>query len=298
VTQAWEADLVAVDEELARRLLVGAGHEPRTLRRLAEGWDRSVWVVDEELVVGFPRKQEVVPMIEREIALLPRIAPLVPAPIPSPLLVGVPSEAFPWPFYATRYLPGEEAALAVLDDRARGAIGIELARFLRALHGIELDAHLPVDPNGRADMASRTAKLRASISALEAKGLWRAPPALDALLGDALELPPPRLDCVVHGDLYQRNVLVAGGRLSGVIDWIDLGRSDPALDMSFLWSFVPSPARAEVLDAYGGLDEPGLLRARVLALFMGAVIAEYADATGHVRLAAFAQDALARTLAD
>jgi aminoglycoside phosphotransferase (APT) family kinase protein len=298
VSPAWEADLVPVDEALARRLLVAAGHAPRTLRQLAEGWDRSVWVVDEELVAGFPRKQLVVPMIEREIELLPRIAPLVPVAIPDPVLVGEPSEEFPWPWYATRFLPGEEAALAVLDDAEREVVGVDLARFLRVLHGIELDVELPVDVNRRADMAARADKIRESVASLEANGVWRAPPALEALLEEALSLPPPaRLDCLVHGDLHPRNFLVDGGRLTGVIDWIDLGRSDPAIDLSWVWSLVPPVSRERVLAAYGGLDEAGRIRGRVLAVFMGLVIAEYAHATGHGALARFAAGALDRAMA-
>jgi aminoglycoside phosphotransferase (APT) family kinase protein len=298
VTAHWEADLVAVDEALARRLLRSAGRDARSLRHLSEGWDRSVWVADEELVVGFPRRGLVVPMIEREIALLPRLAPLVPAPIPEPMLVGEPSEEFPWPFYATRFLPGEEAASAPLDDEQRVAVGIDLARFLRALHAVELDAELPVDVNGRADMPGRAEQIRELTARLATGGLWVAPPAVEDLLEAAVALAPPRLGTLVHGDLYPRNFLVHEGRLSGVIDWIDLGRSDPAIDLSWLWSAVPPHGRDEVAAAYGGIDEAALLRSRVLAVFFACVILEYAEASGHAALGAFARAAFARTLAD
>ncbi len=147
-------------------------------------------------------------MIEREIELLPRIAPLLPAPIPVPLLVGEPSEEFPWSFYATRFLPGEEAALVELDDASRVAVGLDLARFLRALHAIELDAELPVDVNGRADMPGRAERLRALTGRLGASGVWVAPSGVEELLTEAVALPPPRLDRLVHGDLYPRNFLV------------------------------------------------------------------------------------------
>src|SRR5437763_25694 len=112
----WDADLVAVDEALARRLLARIDVTPKSLTLLAEGWDRSVWLIDEELVAGFPRKQVVVPLIEREIALLPAISAQVPAAIPVPVVLGEPSEEFPWPFYVSRFLPGEEAALVELGD--------------------------------------------------------------------------------------------------------------------------------------------------------------------------------------
>jgi hypothetical protein len=63
-----------------------------------------------------------------------------------------------------------------------------------------------------------------------------------------------------------------------------------------VWSLVPPDARERVLAEYGGLDEPGRLRAQVLAVFMGCVILEYAEATGHPALGSFARDALARSL--
>jgi aminoglycoside phosphotransferase (APT) family kinase protein len=176
------------------------------------------------------------------------------------------------------------------------AVGLDLARFLRALHALELDAELPVDVNHRADMSNRAERIRELTGRLAATGVWVAPPAVEEVLEAAVALPPSRLDRLVHGDLYPRNFLVHDGRLSGVIDWIDLGRSDPAIDLSFVWSLVPAEGRDEVAAAYGGLDEAALIRARVLALFMGCVILDYGEATGHPALGAFARGALARTL--
>ena len=72
---------------------------------------------------------------------------------------------------------------------------------------------------------------------------------------------------LVHGDLHVRHVLVdARGALSGVIDWGDLCRGDPAIDLSLYWSLFSPPARTALLDACGPVDRDGLLRARVLAL--------------------------------
>jgi hypothetical protein len=68
----WTAE-VAVDEELVRRLLAQFPElEAGPLRKLAEGWDNSVWVVDERYAFRFCRRAVAVPGIEREIALLPK----------------------------------------------------------------------------------------------------------------------------------------------------------------------------------------------------------------------------------
>jgi len=82
---------------------------------------------------------------------------------------------------------------------------------------------------------------------------------------------------LVHGDLHVRHLLVdEGGALTGVIDWGDVCRADRAADLSLVWSLLPPAGRAAFLDEYGPVDEGTLLRARVLALFLCALLAVYA----------------------
>src|SRR5206468_3004384 len=76
-------------------------------------------------------------------------------------------------------------------------------------------------------------------------------------------------------DLHFRHLLVEGGRASGVIDWVDLSRADPAIDLQLVWSFLPPHGRTAFLDAYGPVSSERLLRARVVALFLCAVLARY-----------------------
>ena len=59
-----------------------------------------------------------------------------------------------------------------------------------------------------------------------------------------------------------------------------LCRADPAIDLPLLWSGLPPDARGELLSAYGPVGEEPLLRARVLALFLGAALALYAPTSG------------------
>jgi hypothetical protein len=92
--------------------------------------------------------------------VLPKLAPLLPLPVPQPLFVGEPSADFPWPFFGGPVVPGQELADADLDDTARAALARPLGRFLRALHSAQLDVELPVDPLGRADMGLRVGQAR------------------------------------------------------------------------------------------------------------------------------------------
>jgi aminoglycoside phosphotransferase (APT) family kinase protein len=276
----WAAE-IEVGEALVRRLLADQFQlEPSALRLLAEGWDNSVWLVDERWAFRFPRRRIALPGIAREIAVLPLLAPLLPVPIPVPAFVGVPGEAFPWPFFASALLPGREPTVASPPEGDREELASSLGSFLRALHApgvaaaVGADA-LPDDFNRRADMAARVPRTREQLAALERLGLWQPSPHLGRVLAEAERLPPAEPAALVHGDLHFRHVLVDGGALSGVIDWGDVCRADPAVDLQLVWSLLPPAGRAAFLDAYGPVSDEQLLRARVLALSLCAALAAY-----------------------
>jgi aminoglycoside phosphotransferase (APT) family kinase protein len=234
----------------------------------------TVWLVDGEWTFRFPRRSVVIPGLENEIACLPRLAPLLPLPIPVPTLIGVPSKEFPWPFYGAPFLPGRELADADLDEESRVRLGRPLAEFLRALHSLELDLDLPVDLVRRADMTYRVGKTQERLAELERLGLWSAPPAVSGLLEAAAELGPAEPTAIVHSDLHLRHLLVDDdGAPAAVIDWIDLGRADPCVDLCLYWCVLSPEGRSEFLDAYGPLSEVQLLRGRVLALFLCGALA-------------------------
>jgi aminoglycoside phosphotransferase (APT) family kinase protein len=185
-----------------------------------------------------------------------------------------------------------------LADDARLEIALQVARFLRALHALDLDEPLPLDANARADMKVRVPLAREQLAALERLGLWPAPPLVGRLLDTAERIPPTELPAVVHGDLHFRHVLVEGRRVTGVIDWGDLCRSDPAIDLPLLWGFVPPEGRAAFLGAYGSVEEEQLLRARVLAFSVWAALAAYAHTEGFPSVEREALGGLERALTD
>lgn len=291
----WSADVV-VDEGLARRLIGQfPGLDSASLRPLAEGWDYAIWVVDETWAFRFPRREYGVPGTRREIAVMPVLGPELPLPVPVPVFVGVPTDEFPWPFFGSRFLAGRELAEVELDAEARERVARQLAGFLRKLHALPLADVLPVDPNGRSEMSSRVPKAREELAGLEAAGLWEAPPHLEEIFADAQGLPPVAPVAVTHGDLHIRQVLADGGGLTGVVDWVDLGRSDPAIDLSLYWSLFDEPEREVFRTVYGRITEEQLLRARVLALWLNCVLARYGRVEGFSPLERAALAGLDRT---
>ena len=283
----WDAE-VAIDEELVRALLRDQFPEldAGSATWLGEGWDNAVWIVEEQWAFRFPRRRIAIPGVERELAVLSRLAPLLPAPIPEPRFVGTPSQRFPWPFFGAALLPGRELADADLAEDARVDVGAELGRLLRVLHAPETAARvdpegaLPVDFNRRADMTFRVPRTRERLEELG----HSETEAIAELLAEAEVLPPSSDEVLVHGDLHLRHVLIDGASMSGVIDWGDVCIGDPAIDLQLVWSLLPAARRESFFAEYGSVERETGLRAQVLAVYLCAMLGVYARSVGHASL--------------
>ena len=271
---------------------------------LATGWDNTVFRVGEEWIFRFPRRSIALPGVRREIELLPLLAPRLPLAVPVPEFAGEPSPAYPWPFWGARHLPGRELAEAGLDDDARAGAAAGLGGFLRVLHDPGLVsaavAELPRDPMRRAEPSVRSPRARERLARLTRLGLWQPDPEVTRLLAEGERLGPHTGAVVVsHGDLHLRHLLLDdGGRAAGVIDWGDLCLADRSVDLSLAYGGFAGAARTALLSEYGPVGAESEVRARVLAVFLCAALAEYGAATGRRPLLDESLAGIARTVAD
>ena len=266
------------------------------------GWDNTAYLVGEAYVFRFPRRTVGVPLIEREIAILPLLAPALPAPIPLPRFAGVPAHDYPWPFAGYAHLAG--TSVCGLRQAAGGlALARDLGGFLRALHAIDpaaaVERGLPSDQLGRLAHHRRFAMARERLTALHAAELIDDP----QLLLDAMSAVAPRPGegalRIVHGDLYARHVLVdERGELSGIIDWGDLHLGDPALDLAVADLVLSAEHHPTFFAAYGSMDERTRARARYRAIYHAALVADYGANTNDAALQRAGTMALARIRAE
>ncbi|HEU5032969.1 MAG TPA: phosphotransferase [Spirillospora sp.] len=270
---------------------------------LAIGWDNTVFLVGGEWAFRFPRRRIAVAGVEREIAVLPAIAPSLPLPIPVPRFAAGPSDEFPWPFWGARMIPGRELAEVRPADEDRTALAEQVGAFLRALHAPALAARagkgLPHDPMARADPAVRAERTFPRLDSLVRLGVWKRDTAVTDLLADARHRDAPDGEpVIVHGDLHVRHLLLApDGRAAGVIDWGDVCLADPAVDLSIAYGGFAGTARAALLAAYGPVPPEREAAARVLALNLSATLAEWAASTGREELLAEALAGMGRAAA-
>jgi len=236
------------------------------------GTDNALYRLGSDMVMRLPRIDWAIGQAEKERRWLPRLAPHLPLAIPEQLARGEPGEGYPWPWSIYRWLPGESATLARLNDPCRAAG--QMARFVTALWQVDAtDGPPAAEHNLRgAPLALRDEPTRAAIAALagvidtgKATVVWEA----------ALEAPNWEREPVwFHGDLLSGNVLVEQGRLSAVIDFGGLAVGDPACDLMIAWSLFSGASR-EVFRVETTVDEATWLRGRGCALSQAAIFIPY-----------------------
>lgn len=297
--QQWDADIQFTEQDVA--LLITEQFPelaPAQIVMLGIGWDNTAFLVDEHLVFRFPRRLVAASLLEREVCILPLLAPHLPAPIPAPTYVGTPTAAYPYVFAGYPLLPGRTACHFFCSDQERTALALPIARFLAALHHSPIDAETrlwaPHDDIGRALVGTRAAKIKERLT-LNGAGLDAATLQFMLMLVDELATTPlnimqPRW---VHGDFYARHlVLDEARRLAGVIDWGDVHLGDPAIDLSIAFSFLPPAARPMFRQAYGEIDDATWRRARFRAIHYGAMLVEYGMDIADPVITAIGTDAL------
>ena len=109
------------------------------------------------------------------------------------------------------------------------------------------------------------------------------------------ELPRRAPDAMTHGDLIPGNVLVAEGRLAGILDAGGFGAADPALDLVAAWHLLDDGPR-EALRAALGSDELDWERGRAWAFEQAMGVVWYYAET-NPPMAAMGRRTLERVLA-
>ena len=272
------ADEVEIDASLVRCLLVAQSPQWADLPIepvQSAGTDNAIYRLGDELAARLPRIPSATGQVEKEHRWLPRLAPLLPLAVSLPLARGRPGEGYPFLWSVSRWLEGETATPERVTDLRQAAT--DLAGFISALQRIDPTGG-PKSSRG-VPLALRDERTRAAIAALHGK---LDTDALTAAWDAALQAPtwhgPP---VWTHGDLYDGNLLVEGGRLSAVIDFDVLGVGDPACELIVAWSLFSAETR-DVFRAALAVDDATWARGRGWALSVALIALPYYETTNPV----------------
>lgn len=235
------------------------------------GWDNRTFHLGDSMSVRMPSGPGYAAQVTKEHAWLPRLAPPLPLPIPTPIAKGTPGRGYPFDWSVYSWFDGENSSSASIADMPRFAT--DLAEFLLALQGISADggpeagAHscFRGAPLATYDDETRHAieSLRGAIPTDAATQAWHT--ALAATWsGDPVWF---------HGDIAEGNLLTREGKLAAVIDFGCCGVGDPACDLVIAWTLFQGESRREFRRAMN-VDEAMWQRGRGWALWKALITLE------------------------
>jgi aminoglycoside phosphotransferase (APT) family kinase protein len=235
---------VDIDAALARRLI--DAQFPQWSHLAIEpvevdGWDNRTFRLGSELSIRLPTGDWYAQQVDKEQRWLPMLAPHLPLPIPTPVARGEPAAGYPYSWSVYRWLDGDLASRARIDDLT--GFAASLAAFLNAL--ARIDATGGPEPGQHnfyrgGPLATYEAETLAAVDAL---GEEIPRDAVLRVWEDAMTTTWDRDPVWLHGDVASGNLLVRDGRLAAVIDFGSSGVGDPACDVVIAWTFLSGPSR-------------------------------------------------------
>jgi aminoglycoside phosphotransferase (APT) family kinase protein len=243
------------------------------IRHLAtQGTVNAIFRIGDRLAARFPLEPRDVSStrrwLESEAEAARELAGRTRFPTPEPVAIGEPGAGYPLPWSVQTWLPG---VVATDEDPGESvAFAHDLAEFIGAVHAIDTRGRTFGGDGRGGDLRSHDEWMETCFGHSER---LLDVPRLRRMWAVMRTLPRgAAADVMSHGDLIPGNVLVAGGRLAGILDVGGLGPADPALDLVGAWHLLEAGPR-RVLRADLGCDDLDWERGKAWAFqqAMGAV---------------------------
>ena len=234
-----------VDAELVRRLVANefpqwAGLEVRPVA--SSGWDNFTFHLGDRMKVRLPSAKGYAEQTDKEFHWLPRLAPLLPLPVPTPLAVGNPALGYPWRWAVYDWIEGLTAMQREVPDLNR--LAQDVAGFLLSLQRIDASGGPAPGPHNfyrggpvsvyDGETREALAALAGRVDTATAQAIWE----------EALEMPYAGPPVWVHGDIATGNLLLdEAGTLKAVLDFGCCCVGDPACDLVLAWTLFEGESR-------------------------------------------------------
>jgi aminoglycoside phosphotransferase (APT) family kinase protein len=239
------ADELPVSVAVVRDLVAAQFPRWRELpvrRVTASGTVNAIFRLGGELAARFPLRGtdpvQARAALEAEAAAAIELASATRFPVPEPVAVGGPGPGYPLPWAVQTWLPGVTGDAA--DPAGSAAFAADLAEFIGGVRAIGTRGRVFSGPGRGGDLTDHDEWVASCLR--ESAGLLDVP-RLSRLWAQFRALPRAGPDVMSHGDLTPGNVLVAGGRLAGVLDLESFGAADPALDLISAWNLLDAGPR-------------------------------------------------------
>jgi aminoglycoside phosphotransferase (APT) family kinase protein len=233
---------VAVVRELVATQFPRWRHLPVS-RIASQGTVNAIFRIGDQLAARFPLVpgdvEEIRRWLESEADAGRELREHTRFPTTEPVAIGQPGAGYPLPWSVQTWLPGTVAT----DDDPGDSVGFaqDLAELIAEVRAIPTRGRTFRGHGRGGDLRDHEEWVqtcfRHSEELLDVPGLRRLWAAMRELPRDGTG------DVMTHGDLIPGNLLVAGGRLAGVLDAGGLGPADPALDLVGAWHLLEAKPR-------------------------------------------------------
>lgn len=171
-------------------------------------------------------------------------------PTPEPVALGEPGRGYPLPWSVQTWLPGVVAT----DDDPGESVGFaeDLAAFIADVRAIDTRGRTFRGGGRGGELPTHDGWMDTCFR--HSEGLLDVP-RLRRMWSDLRTLPRGAApDVMSHTDLIPGNILVAAGRLAGVLDVGGFGPADPALDLVGAWHLLEAGPRHALRTHLGPTD--------------------------------------------
>lgn len=240
MTHVWNQTIV-VDAGLAKRLIQAqCDLIVNTIEIYGEGWDNIAFLVNQNLIFRFPRREQAIACMENEITLLPYLAHSLTFPFSCPKYIGKPTANYPYPFAGYVLIPGKMLMDFEPEQINTIKIAETLAHWLQQLHHVPVqEQHLKLiqgEQDWRLNVPNRIHLCMENIhqyanyfeaAGFNLKQLQQTIVGLERFHFDKINA------CYLHGDLYFKHIIADDDlSLTGLIDWGDIHLGSPGIDLA------------------------------------------------------------------
>lgn len=256
---------------------------------LDHGWDNDVYLID-NYIFRCPRRKIAATLIERENIALELLKDRLNIDIPNAQfkLIGPPE--YNYPFHGYKILKGLPLYKANLSTQDRVNTISIFALFLKKLHSIPiheiLDAGLGPQVFNRTNKDNIANQIHNRLQRPHLKHeVARYNVQISMLCDEALTVTLNN-DChvLVHGDLYSKHLLFNDKKLSGIIDWGDVGINHSVIDLSSLYSMFPKECHNDFFKIYGNLSDEVKVFAKLLAVHSSLACLDFSESNNDTEL--------------
>ncbi len=238
------------------------------------GWDNRTFHLGDKMLVRLPSAERYASKVAIEQSWLPIINENISVQIPEPIVMGVPSKAYPWNWSIYNWIEGVTSDH--LDYNHHPEFANDCARFLKELQSIPTKnapnsgehnffrGSSPIVYNDEVEDALEN--LGEILNNLKIREIWER----------AVSSEWHKEDVWVHGDFAETNILVDKNKLKAVIDFGGASIGDPSCDLTLAWTYFNEQNR-EIFRYCVNMDQKTWWRAQGWCLWKSLKILDKID---------------------